>query len=99
MVNPRHTERHAVGGDVLMTGGHDAALTGADSVLTATWSLPALMTTILGMVGVVVGGFLAGAFLSSGTPPASNIETIIGEVIVVVAANLVLGTGRNRGPA
>jgi uncharacterized membrane protein YeaQ/YmgE (transglycosylase-associated protein family) len=60
-----------------------------------------VMTIILGIVGAVVGGFLAGAFLNLKDPTGINIETIvvsvIGAIIVVVVANLLMGTGRNRG--
>ena len=51
-----------------------------------------LMTIVLGIVGRVVGGFLAGAFLNLKEPTGINIETIvvsvIGAIIVIFAANL-----------
>ncbi len=57
-----------------------------------------LMTIILGIVGAVVGGFLAGMFLNLKDPTGINVETIVvsvvGAIIVVVAANMLLGTGR-----
>ena len=60
-----------------------------------------LMTIILGIVGAVVGGFLAGAFLNLKEPMGINVETIIvavvGALIVVFAANLLMGSGRRRG--
>jgi uncharacterized membrane protein YeaQ/YmgE (transglycosylase-associated protein family) len=60
-----------------------------------------LMTILLGIVGAVVGGFLAGAFLNVKEPTGINVGTIvvsvIGAVIVVLVANLLMGTGRRRG--
>jgi uncharacterized membrane protein YeaQ/YmgE (transglycosylase-associated protein family) len=60
-----------------------------------------VMTIILGIVGAVVGGFLAGAFLNLKDPTGINIETIvvsvIGAVIVVAVVSLLTGSGRNRG--
>lgn len=62
-----------------------------------------LMTIILGIAGAVVGGFLAGALLNMKDPTGINIETIvvsvIGAIIVVIAARLVLGAGSRRGMA
>ena len=59
-----------------------------------------LMTVILGIAGAVVGGFVAGAFLNLKEPTGINIETIvvsvIGAVIVLLVANMVVGTGRSR---
>ncbi len=59
-----------------------------------------VMTVVLGIVGAVVGGFLAGAFLNLKDPTGINIETIvvsvIGAIIVVIAANLLMGSGRGR---
>ena len=61
-----------------------------------------VMTVILGIVGAVVGGYLAGAFLNLKDPTGINIETIvvsvIGAVIVVFAWNMLFGSGR-RGRA
>ena len=58
-----------------------------------------VLTIILGMVGAVVGGWLAGVFLNLKDPTGINVETIvvsaIGAVIVVFVANLLLG-GRSR---
>ena len=58
-----------------------------------------LMTVILGIVGAVVGGFLAGTFLNLKDPTGINVETIVvsvvGALIVVVLANALLG-GRSR---
>jgi uncharacterized membrane protein YeaQ/YmgE (transglycosylase-associated protein family) len=60
-----------------------------------------LMTVVLGIVGAVVGGFLAGALLDLEEPTGINVETIvvsvIGAIIVVFVANLAMGTGRRRG--
>jgi len=60
-----------------------------------------LMTVILGIVGAVVGGFLAGAFLNLKEPTGINVETIvvsvIGAIVVVFAANLLMGNSRRRG--
>jgi uncharacterized membrane protein YeaQ/YmgE (transglycosylase-associated protein family) len=57
-----------------------------------------VMTIILGIVGAVVGGYLAGAFLNLKDPTGINIETIvvsvIGAIIVVFVANMLLGSGR-----
>jgi uncharacterized membrane protein YeaQ/YmgE (transglycosylase-associated protein family) len=59
-----------------------------------------VLTIILGMVGAVVGGYLAGMFLNLKDPTGINVETIvvsvIGAVIVVFVANLLLGGGRSR---
>ena len=58
-----------------------------------------VLTVILGIVGAVVGGWLAGVFLNLKDPTGINVETIvvsaIGAVIVVFVANLLLG-GRSR---
>ncbi|MEP7379290.1 MAG: GlsB/YeaQ/YmgE family stress response membrane protein [Chloroflexota bacterium] len=60
-----------------------------------------LMTIILGIVGAVVGGYLAGAFLNLKDPTGINVETIvvsvIGAIIVVFVANMLMGGGRRRG--
>jgi uncharacterized membrane protein YeaQ/YmgE (transglycosylase-associated protein family) len=60
-----------------------------------------LMTIVLGIVGAVVGGWLAGTFLNLKDPTGINVETIvvsvIGAIIVVFVANMVLGSGRRRG--
>ncbi len=60
-----------------------------------------LVTIILGIVGAVVGGFLAGALLNLKEPMGLNLETIvvstIGAIIVVFVANLLIGTGRTVG--
>ena len=57
------------------------------------------MTIILGIVGALVGGFLAGALLNVKDPTGFNIETIvvavIGAIIVVFVAGL-LGLGGSR---
>jgi uncharacterized membrane protein YeaQ/YmgE (transglycosylase-associated protein family) len=62
-----------------------------------------LMTIILGIVGAVVGGFLAGAFLNLKEPTGINVETIvvsvIGAIIVVFVANMVMGRSRSHGTA
>ena len=59
------------------------------------------MTILRGIVGTVIGGFLAGAFLNLKEPTGINVETIvvsvIGAIVVVFAANLLMGTGRSRG--
>ena len=59
-----------------------------------------VMTVILGIVGAVVGGWLAGVFLNLKDPTGINVETIvvsvIGAVIVVFAWNMLFGTGRRR---
>ena len=59
------------------------------------------MTIVLGIVGAVVGGFLAGAFLNLKEPTGINLETIvvsvIGAIIVIFVANLLMGNGRRRG--
>ena len=87
-----------------MTGRHDRPQSGPHSALTST-GVPsaALMTIILGMVGVVAGGFLAGAFLKFRDPTGINIETIvvsvIGAIIVVFAANLLMGSVDRRRSA
>jgi uncharacterized membrane protein YeaQ/YmgE (transglycosylase-associated protein family) len=61
------------------------------------------MTVILGIVGAVVGGFLAGTFLNLEEPTGINVETIvvstIGAIIVVFLANLLMGTRSRRGTA
>ena len=58
-----------------------------------------LMTIILGIVGAVVGGFLAGAFLNLKDPTGINVETIvvsvIGAIIVIFVVGLLTG-GRRR---
>ena len=58
-----------------------------------------VMTVILGIVGAVVGGWLAGTFLNLKDPTGFNVETIVvsvvGAVIVIFAANVLLG-GRGR---
>jgi uncharacterized membrane protein YeaQ/YmgE (transglycosylase-associated protein family) len=50
-----------------------------------------------------VGGFLAGALLDLKEPTGINVETIvvsvIGAVIVIFAANLVMGRSRSHGTA
>ncbi len=60
-----------------------------------------LMTIVLGIVGAVVGGFLAGAFLNLEEPTGINVETIvvsvIGAIIVVFISNLLLGRSRSHG--
>jgi uncharacterized membrane protein YeaQ/YmgE (transglycosylase-associated protein family) len=59
-----------------------------------------VLTVILGMVGAVVGGWLAGVFLNLKDPTGINVETIvvsaIGAVIVVFVANLLLGGRKGR---
>ena len=59
-----------------------------------------VMTVILGIVGAVVGGYLAGAFLNLKDPTGINVETIVvsvvGALIVVFVANLLFGSGRRR---
>ncbi len=59
-----------------------------------------VMTIILGIVGAVVGGFLAGALLNLKDPTGINLETIvvsvIGAIIVIAIANLLVGSGRDR---
>ena len=58
-----------------------------------------VMTVILGIVGAVVGGWLAGAFLSLKDPTGFNVQTIVvsavGAVIVIFVANALFG-GRSR---
>ena len=60
-----------------------------------------VMTVILGIVGAVVGGWLAGVFLNLKDPTGINVETIVvsvvGALVVVFVWNLLLG-GR-RGAA
>ena len=60
-----------------------------------------VMTVLLGIVGAIVGGFLATAILDMEDPTAINLETIllsvIGAIIAVFAANLVLGSRRDHG--
>lgn len=55
------------------------------------------MTIILGIVGALVGGFLAGAFLNLKEPTGINVETIvvsvIGAVVVILVARLFPGFG------
>ena len=55
----------------------------------------------MGIVGAVGGGFLAGAFLNLKEPTGINIETIvvsvIGAIVVVFAANLLMGNSRRPG--
>ncbi len=50
-----------------------------------------LMTVILGIVGAVVGGYLAGALLNLKDPTGINVETIIvsviGAIIVIFVVN------------
>ena len=59
-----------------------------------------VLTIILGIVGAVVGGWLAGTFLNLKDPTGINVETIvvsaIGAVIVVFVANLLLGGRKGR---
>ena len=58
-----------------------------------------VMTIILGIVGAVIGGWLAGAFLNLKDPTGFNVETIVvavvGAVIVIFVVNMLLG-GRGR---
>ncbi len=60
---------------------------------------------VLGIVGALLGGFLAGALFNVKDPIQGALDlstiviSIIGAVIVVVLANLLLGTRRmGRGP-
>ena len=57
-----------------------------------------VMTVILGIVGAVGGGWLAGVFLNLKDPTGINVETIvvsvIGAIVVVFVANMLFGSGR-----
>jgi Transglycosylase associated protein. len=62
-----------------------------------------LMMVVLGIVGAVVGGFIASSVLKIGAVDGINIESIViatlGAVLVVFVANFANGSrGLRRGP-
>ncbi len=60
-----------------------------------------LMTIILGIVGAVVGGYLAGALLNLKDPTGINVETIlvsvVGAIIVIFVVQWAQRMGGRRG--
>ena len=62
-----------------------------------------LMMIVLGIVGAIVGGFIASSVLKIGSVNGINLESIViatlGAILVVFIANMATGKGRLGRPA